>query len=82
MVSMRRRTSRTHLLREFASTESSRVTSRTVLPVSMTRCAASVLNSRVNFLLVAPVVTSFQPALESACWVSTFSGEPHGGFKG
>ena len=27
----------------------------------MTRCAASILNSSVNFLLVAPMVTSFQP---------------------
>ncbi len=43
----------------------------------MTRCAASVLNSRVNFLLVVPTVTSFQPALEPAYRVSTFLGEAH-----
>jgi len=42
----------------------------------MTRCAASILNSSVNRLLVAPTVTSFQPTLESAYRVSTFSGEP------
>jgi len=33
-------------------------------------------NSSVNRLLVAPTVTSFQPTLESAYRVSTFSGEP------
>ena len=42
----------------------------------MTRSRGSVLNSSVNFLLVAPTVTSFQPALESDCRVSTFLGEP------
>ncbi len=76
-VSMHRRSSRTHLCREFSTTDSSLATSRTDLPVSMTRCAASVLNSSVNRLLVAPKVTSSQPTLESAYRVSTFSGEPH-----
>lgn len=39
-------------------------------------CAASVLNSSVTFLMVAPTATSFQPARESACLVSTFCREP------
>jgi hypothetical protein len=45
-------------------------------PVSMTRCASSVLNSSVNRLLVAPTVESFQPTRGSACQGSTFAGDP------
>ena len=57
-------------------TENSRATSFTDRPVSMTRYAASVLNSKVNLLRVAPTMTSFQPTFESACQISTFPGEP------
>ena len=51
-ASILRRSLRTQVLRELSRTESSRATSRTVRSESMTRCAASVLNSRVNFHLV------------------------------
>ena len=49
------------MLRELSRTEGSRPTSGTVWSESMTRCATSVLNSRVNFLLVTVIRTSFQP---------------------
>src|ERR1019366_6388080 len=55
-VSIRRRSSRTHRASELSTTESSAATSTTDRPVSITRCAASVLNSSVNFRLVAPII--------------------------
>ncbi len=61
-ASRRRRSSRTHRNSEFSATEISLATSVTLRPESMTRCAASILNSSVNFLLVGAMVTSSQPA--------------------
>src|ERR1035441_8779145 len=70
-VSSRRRSSRTHRANELSTTDNSAATSAIVLPVSITRCAASVLNSSVNLRLVAPISDILPADQRSACQVST-----------
>src|ERR1035441_6026354 len=69
--------SATHRANELSTTDNSAATSAIVLPVSITRCAASVLNSNVNLRLVAPISDILPADQRSACQVSTNSGEPH-----
>src|SRR5271169_4311430 len=71
------RSTRTHRANTLSTTDSSAATSATVLPVSITRWAASVLNSSVNFRLVAPISDILPAGRRPACRVSTKSGESH-----
>ena len=74
---MRRRSSRTHTPSDCSPTLNSRATSAIDRPESMTRCAASTLNSVVNFLrldMFDILPASAQCTREQ--WMSTFSGEP------